>query len=198
MAKADAEDKQLVRRMLRGDEDAFSRFFERHFPALFRFAASRLGHDADLAEDVVQATLIQAVRKLPTFRGESALLTWLCTFCRHEISAHYRQRRKHQMVSDDAGALEAALGRLEAPDDDQPDSGLDRAALRSRVLGILDQLPIHYGRALTWKYLEDLPVREIAARLDMGPKATESLLTRARRAYRDAFDADTAVHGEIS
>lgn len=196
MAKANAEDRQLVNRMLRGEEAAFSRFFERHFPSLFRFAMSRVGHDADLAEDVVQATLIQAIRKLSTFRGDAALFTWLCTFCRHEISANYRRRRRHiEHVSDDADALEAALERLEAADTDVPDNQLQREALRSEVLGLLDQLPHHYGQALTWKYLEDLPVREIAQRLDIGPKAAESLLTRARNAYRDAFEAASRLAG---
>lgn len=173
--------------MLRGDEQAFGRFFDRYFPALFRFAMSRLGHDADLAEDVVQATLIQAIRKMATFRGESSLFTWLCTFCRHEMSANYRRRRKHELVSDDADALEVALSQLEAPHDDRPDSDLERAALRREVMAILGRLPDHYQRALTWKYLEDMPVREIADRLDIGPKAAESLLTRARGAFRDAI-----------
>ncbi len=182
---------QLVRRMLRGDEDAFTSFFNRYFPALFRFAMSRLSHDSDLAEDVVQATLIQATRKLATFRGESSLFTWLCTFCRHEMSANYRRRRKHEVVSDDADALDVALSQLEAPTDDRPDSELSRAALRGEVLATLQRLPDHYGRALTWKYLEDVPVREIADRLDIGPKAAESLLTRARGAFRDAFAAAT-------
>lgn len=184
---------KLVQRMLRGDEEAFSRFFDRFFPALFRFALSRLGRDADLAEDVVQATLIQAIRKLATFRGEASLFTWLCTFCRHEMSASYRRNRKHKVVSDDADALEIALSQIEAPNDDRPDSELARAALRGEVLSTLGRLPDHYQRALTWKYLEDLPVREIADRLDIGPKAAESLLTRARGAFRDAFTHATSM-----
>jgi DNA-directed RNA polymerase specialized sigma24 family protein len=51
----------------------------------------------------------------------------------------------------------------------------------------LDQLPARYGDALEWKYVEGLSVKEIAVRLGVGPKAAESLLTRARQAFRDAF-----------
>ncbi len=191
MAKEDYDDRELVRLMLRGDEAAFAQFFDRQFPALFRFAMSRLGYDADLAEDVVQATLIQATRKLATFRGEAALFTWLCTFCRHEISAVFRRRKKHQLeITGESDALEAALASLAAPDSDQPDAALRHDDLRSRVRAALDRLPSHYGRALAWKYLEDLPVREIAARLDIGAKAAESLLTRARQAFRTMFSRD--------
>ena len=51
----------------------------------------------------------------------------------------------------------------------------------------LDYLPDNYGDALEWKYIQELSVQEIAARLKVSPKAAESLLSRAREAFRDAF-----------
>jgi TonB-dependent Receptor Plug Domain/Sigma-70, region 4 len=60
-----------------------------------------------------------------------------------------------------------------------------------RRLGVQDyavrHLPSHYADALEWKYIDEAPVQEIATRLGLGPKAAESLLTRARVAFRDAF-----------
>src|SRR4249920_3446778 len=87
---AEGGERELVRRMLAGDEAAFDEFFSRHFPRLFRFAQMRVG-SADLAEDVAQATLTTACRKLHTWRGEAALFTWLATICRREI-AHAMRR----------------------------------------------------------------------------------------------------------
>jgi DNA-directed RNA polymerase specialized sigma24 family protein len=52
---------------------------------------------------------------------------------------------------------------------------------------VLDGLPSHYADALDWKYIEDLSVREIAVRMNLGLKAAESLLTRARESFKDAF-----------
>ena len=52
---------------------------------------------------------------------------------------------------------------------------------------MLDHLPQHYADALEWKYIDEIPVQEIGVRLGLGPKAAESLLTRARRAFREAF-----------
>ena len=89
-------DRELVQRMLAGDERAFAEFFDGYFPGLFRFALVRVGRNEDAAEEVVQATLCAAIAKLPTFRGEAALFTWMCTFCRHEISAYYRRTGKDQ------------------------------------------------------------------------------------------------------
>lgn len=182
-------DRLLVARMERGDENAFAEFFEANFSALYRFALPRVGGDPAIAEEVVQATLSRAVRKLQTFRGEAALLTWLCTFCRHEISAHYERRASlPPMVnlSDDSPEIRAALESLSAED-------VARRSDTSRLVQVvLDRLPVHYGDALEWKYIEGLSVNEIAERLGVGAKAAESLLGRARAAFRDAF---TAVYG---
>jgi RNA polymerase sigma-70 factor (ECF subfamily) len=53
----------------------------------------------------------------------------------------------------------------------------------------LDRLPPRYAQLLEWKYLEDVPVKEMAQRLGSSPKATESMLTRARNVYRDVLEA---------
>jgi RNA polymerase sigma-70 factor (ECF subfamily) len=164
-------DGALVGRMLAGEERAFSEFFDGHFDRLFRFALRRLDGNEDAAEEVVQLALSRAVRKLETFRGDSSLFTWLCTFCRHEISALVRSRRSAEEV--DLSVAEEAAGG-------DPDTAMI-------VQEILDELPSNYGDALEWKYIEGLSVAEIAGRLKVGPKAAESLLTRARNAFRDLF-----------
>lgn len=188
-----ASDRFLVARMLRGDERAFAEFFEASFPALFRFALPRVGGDEDAAEEVVQLALCRAVRKLSTWRGEASLLTWLCTICRHEVSNLYQQRKRMPPMLDlveDIPEIRAALQTL-----GEGEAALQRRDTARIVQVILDSLPDHYGDALEWKYLDELSVAEIAERLGLGPKAAESLLTRARGAFRDAF---TAVYGRWS
>jgi len=190
---AEHPDRFLVARMVRGDEAAFGEFFEGHFAPLFRFAMPRVANDAQIAEDVVQAALCRAVRKLSSYRGEAALLTWLCTFCRHEISAYFEKaRRVPPMVEllDDIPEVRAALESLSAAD--RPEAALRRSETSRLVQLVLDRLPGRYGDALEWKYIDGLSVAEIAERLNIGVKAAESMLTRARTAFRDAF---TAAHG---
>jgi RNA polymerase sigma-70 factor, ECF subfamily len=190
---AEHPDRFLVARMVRGDEGAFGEFFESHFAPLFRFAMPRVANDAQIAEDVVQAALCRAVRKLSSYRGEAALLTWLCTFCRHEISAYFEKaRRVPPMVEllDDIPEVRAALESLGAAE--RPEAALRRNETSRLVQLVLDRLPGRYGDALEWKYIDGLSVAEIAERLNIGVKAAESMLTRARTAFRDAF---TAAHG---
>src|SRR5687767_4884902 len=98
-------ERQLVRRMLGGDEDAFDEFYADYFPRLFRFAVLRL-RDPDAAEDIVQTSLIAAVRHLGSWRGEATLFTWLCTIYRREISVWEKRTSRRVTVSlaeDDPG-----------------------------------------------------------------------------------------------
>jgi RNA polymerase sigma-70 factor (ECF subfamily) len=183
-------DRRLARRLLAGDERAFQEFFDSSFPGLYRFALVRLGHDAAAAEEVAQATLCAAIRKLGSYRGEAALFTWLCTFCRHEIAAHYRRigREGPRLApAEESPEIMGALDTLWNLAEENPEELFRRREMARFVQVTLDRLPRHYGDALEWKYIEDLPVREIAARLGLSPKAAESLLTRARQAFRDGF-----------
>lgn len=186
-----ASDVDLARRLVAGDESAFDAFFAEYFPRLYRFACARLGDD-DAAEDVTQATLIKALAKMSTFRGESALFTWLCTFCRHEISAWLEQVGKRGTavsLADDQETTRAALDAIAMLARDDPGDAYQREELSQRVHAALDYLPTRYADALSWKYMEGMSVHEIAERLGVGYKAAESLLTRARLAFREAFAA---------
>jgi len=182
-------DLELVRRMIRGDEAAFERFFDATYPALYRFALPRLDFDRDAAAEVAHATICKAIRKLQTFRGEAALLTWLYTFCRRELYAHSTRHHTRVEVTllDDDPEVRAALESLRRSDADDLDAALDRTKIGVLVQRVLDHLPPHYANALEWKYIDEVSVQEIGRRLGMSMKAAESLLTRARRAFRDAF-----------
>ena len=187
-------DRRLARRMLRGEERAFDEFFQGHFPGLYRFAMSRMNHDADAAEEVAQAVLCKAISKLETYRGEASLFTWLCTFCRYEIAAFFkgarRQPRPFDLTEENPESL-AALESLWAMGGDDPENSLRRREIAGLVHAVLDHLPSRYADALEWKYIDGLAVKEIATRLGLGLKAAESVLTRARRAFRDGFSALT-------
>ena len=193
------DDLALVRRLLLGDEAAFDLFFTGHFPRLYRFALPRLDHDADAAEEVAQVTLCRAVSSLRTYRGEAALFTWLCTICRREIATHLERRgRRFESpgLAEDAPEIRAALESLAIASGQDPESHLGRKEIARLVQVTLDALPGAYGDALEWKYLHGVPVKEIAARLGLGAKAAESLLTRARQAFRDGFATLTRRHQE--
>ena len=172
-------ERALVRRLLAGEEPAFEEFFAEYFPRLFRFASARAGGNEDLAEEAVQAALIRAVQKLDTFRNDASFFTWLCAICHHELARLHQRAGTH---------VEISLLK-DWPDSHSIIDTMERAELARLVRSILDQLPPHYGHALEWKYIDGLSVHEIADRLGLRYKAAESLLTRAREAFRDSFRA---------
>jgi RNA polymerase sigma factor (sigma-70 family) len=184
--------------MLDGDELAFESFFGAVYPALYRFALTRLGSDEDAAGEVAQAAICKAIAKLHTFRGEAAVLSWVCVFCRHEIYAYLKRHSARTHVSlgplsEDDPEIRAALESLRLATVDDQEASLDRDKLGAFVQRVLDQLPSHYADALEWKYIDEISVHEIGLRLGLGAKAAESLLTRARSAFRDAFQTLAAA-----
>ena len=182
-------DVALVRRVIAGDEVAFDEFFTVYFPRLYRFALPRLGGNEDAAEEVVQQVLIRAIDRLHTYRGEAALLTWLCALCRREIGRWRESQGRSRDVefSDEHAETRAALELVAALHVDDPEVVLQRHELSKVVQMTLDHLPGRYGDVLEWKYLQEMSVDEIAERLGVGYKAAESILTRARVAFRDGF-----------
>jgi RNA polymerase sigma-70 factor (ECF subfamily) len=184
-AEVDEAEAELVREMLAGSEAAFDRFAADYVPPLWRFAIRRLG-DRELTGDIVQSTTVKAIAKLEQFRGDSALATWLCAICAREIADHFRRRaRAGAEVELDEGSLAAGGAGAEAGR--EPEVELLARERDQLVHEALDALPQRYARALEWMYLERVPVREIAARLEIGPKAAESLLTRSRDAFRFVY-----------
>jgi RNA polymerase sigma-70 factor (ECF subfamily) len=175
--------------MRAGDEAAFEEFYDSYFQALYHFALARLGQDTELAKEMAQATVCKALEKLDSYRGEAALFSWLCSICRFEISGHFkRELRSPPRVDllEESGALREVLESLPASLDD-PENELLRSEVARLVHEAVDHLPSHYGRVLEWKYSDGLAVKEMAELLGMTPKAVESVLTRARLAFRDRF-----------
>lgn len=183
------DDHILVARAMRGDDQAFSELFEIYFPRLFRFALRRVT-DANVAEDIVQSTLIKGMRSLASWRGEASLFTWLCTICRHEIHDYWQRlgRQPETAAIDEAPDVRAALEALSAGGD-SPERALERVEIAGAVQLVLDHLPGRYGDVLEWKYAQGLSVAEIAARLGTSVKAAESTLTRARLAFREGYSS---------
>jgi RNA polymerase sigma-70 factor (ECF subfamily) len=184
-----AEDKRLVARLLDGDEAAFKQFFVDHYHRLYRFALARTDRDIGAAEDAAQTTLALALENLASYRGEAQLFTWLCAICRTQISLWRRRtgrRAAHIVLIEDRPEALAAIDSL-AADGDDPAGELQREQRARQIQVALDRLPARYGDALEWKYVEGFSAQEIAARLNIGVEAANSLLARAKRAFKEAY-----------
>ena len=189
------EDKKLVDRMLSRDQAAFREFFDDYFPRLYRFTLRRVSEDPEAARDIVQAALTRGVRRLETYRGEASLFTWLCQITRRELSDHLARIRREQTYMHRLVELEedphnrAILESIPADPGAEPEALAHREDLAARVHAALDYLPSRYAKVLELKYLEDLSVEAIAARLGVSVISVQSLLARARQAFREVGSA---------
>jgi RNA polymerase sigma-70 factor (ECF subfamily) len=184
-------DQLLVKQMLTGDERAFRTFFDMYFPRVYRFALPRLNGSVEAAREVVQATLSKAMRHLDKYRGEAALFSWLCQICRHQIVDHLRVHKRHServVLIDDSPELQAAMETIQAPLADDPAHRYGTAETRRLIQAVLDRLPARYGDILEWKYIEGRSVEEIGQLLGVGHTAAQSLLARARNAFREGLE----------
>lgn len=179
----------MVARMRAGEQSAFERFFGAYARRLAAFVARRSALDPAGVEDMVQATLIKAIRNLEGFRGDAALYTWLCTICRHELASQRRKGARqpiHESI-DVQGLARDALVEMRAPEESEPHRGLEVVAHRNEVAATLNALPERYALALEWKYGDGFSVEQIAGMLGLTPTAAQSLLARARKEFKDLW-----------
>jgi RNA polymerase sigma-70 factor (ECF subfamily) len=184
------DDKRTAERILAGDERAFEAFFDDHFARLYRFAIVRLDDDPEAAREVAQSALARALRKMASYRAEAAMFTWLCAICRNEISdwrRRHQRYREHVLLVEDLPEVSGAIDSLQTAPDDGPEGQYLRLEAVRLIQVALDRLPARYGNVLEWKYVQGHSVREIAARLQIGTEATQSLLARAKRAFADVY-----------
>jgi len=159
---------------------------------LYAFCLYRVGRNHDLCEEVVQETLVRAIRDLDRYEPSRAgdnIFPWLTGLARNEISRVLGRSRNAVSLEAMWARMDKELLALYAKLELEPfgDELLQREETRELVNTTMSQLPPHYREALEAKYVGGKSVRDLAALSDISEKAVESLLTRARQAFRVAF-----------
>ncbi len=132
--------------------------------------------DRATAEDLTAETFLAAVDQIRRGVLEQVSVAWLVGIARHKLADHWRRRAR----------------RPEDPVDEPTEEPLDdpwTAVIdRQRVAEVMDRLGPHHRSALTLRYLDGLPVPEVADHLGRTVHATEALLVRARSAFRAVYE----------
>lgn len=185
------DERELVSGMRRGEQQAFNEFFDRYAPRLSAFAARRSSLDSAAIEDVVQMTMTNAMRSLGSYRGNAALFTWLCKICRNVLAdARRKAARQPNAQSVEELAAERPLASVvELTEFRDPLHESETDSTRRAVRHVVNSLPGHYARILELRFGDELSGAEIATTLRMSESAAESLLSRARQAFKVAWEA---------
>ena len=163
-------DQELIRRVREGDSGAVAELYERYAPVVWRYVLARMRRDTHAGQDVLSETFLAAIRGLKSGAATENVAGWLTGIARHKAADWYRQREKS------------------ATTDAEP-ATQDTSPASSVAEDVLEGLPDEERVILEWKYLDLCTVREIAERLGRTEKAVESLLYRARNAFRTAYEA---------
>lgn len=161
-----------------GLEERFRALYVDALPRVFGFLSVRTGGDRELTEDLTAETFAAAVDRYRGGRADEVTISWLITVARRRLVDHWRR----VAVADQKLVL---LG-------DGVEAGPEIGE-RELILGVLGSLPAAQRTALVLQHLEDMSVREIAEVIGKTEKATESLLARARRAFRSGYEE--VAHG---
>ena len=180
------------RRALAGDMDAINAMVDASLEPLYRFCLYRVGKNRHLCEEVVQETIVRGIAEIQSYqpaRSGNNLFPWLTGLARNEIRRMLAREPKAKSLETIWDRMDEDLRRIFRRLETEPLSTeiLAREETREMVNATMSQLPQHYRLALEAKYVAQQSVRNIAEHHAISEKAVESLLTRARRAFRQTF-----------
>ncbi|MFO7302529.1 MAG: sigma-70 family RNA polymerase sigma factor [Acidobacteriota bacterium] len=176
------EDRDLVDRARRGDQEAFRRIVEKYERRVRGLVWGLVGDRSD-AEDVAQEAFLRAFRSLSSFGGRSSFRTWLFQIALNAARTHRQSRRSRlQPEAVDPADLERA------PETGSVEQGL---IARDRLRRALGQLPADMREAVLLRDVEGFEYREIAELLDIPIGTVESRIFRGRARLREALAAQT-------
>ena len=180
----DGREAALVERCTAGDEDACADLVATHQRMVYSLALHLLG-DRDEALDLSQEVFLRVFRTLSSFRGQSALRTWIYRIVVNQARNRqrwWRRRHRSEQVSLDQHVQQ--YGDMQATGDVLPDRLLASKETADRIWQALSRLPFDQRTALILREVDGLRYEEIAFSLGVAVGTVKSRLTRARQALR--------------
>jgi RNA polymerase sigma-70 factor, ECF subfamily len=174
-------DLELVKRAQRGDAEAFAALFHAHKARVYSICV-RMTNNTAQAEDLTQDAFLQVFRKLSTFKGNSALSTWLYRIAVNTVLMHFRKKALKQVSLDEPSSHDAKQVRREYGSRDGRLSGsVDRIALTRAI----KDLPAGYRKIFLLHEVEGYEHQEIAKLLDCSVGNSKSQLHKAKLRIRE-------------
>lgn len=184
-------EKELVQRAQDGDYQAFTELIEGYRSKIYGLAL-KLSKNREDAEDIFQETFLKAIDNIKQFRAESSFGTWLFTIAVNNVRAKYAKESKADLLS-----VEEYLPSPQGHTDDNlpqlfdwkdPLSKLTGQELQRKLEEAIKELPLTYRIPFILRYIEEMPVQEVADTLKISLAAAKSRILRARLALRKSLN----------
>lgn len=178
------EDKELLGRIIKKDERALLRLYKKYHPSVFRYVRSQI-NNYQTAEELTQDIFINFIEALRDFRFQSSLKTFLFSIARHKVVDQIRKKKIKNILFSRLPVFIVESLKVVFIDEE-----IDKNELKEKISKVIDSLPNDYSLVLRLKYIEGIKMKEIAKRLKLNFKATESLLFRARKSFVKVFNGE--------
>jgi RNA polymerase sigma-70 factor (ECF subfamily) len=199
-----SQDRQLIRRLQNGDEDAVKELAERYRHRIYQMALRHMKNHQD-AEEVTQDVLLKVYRKVDRFRGDAALSSWIYRITFNTAMSRLRTHRAARAAEQERDRALASRSSVpeDAPQEQaadwsrMPDEELLRAQLRDAVAVALDELPEIYRIPVVLRDIQGLTTEEASSRLHVKDQTLKSRLHRGRLMLRErlrAFTTGLSMH----
>jgi len=178
---------QLMQRVQDDDQEAFAELQERYAPRIFGYFCRQL-RDRSEAEDLTQEVFLRLYRSRERYQPRARFTTWIFHIAQNVARNALRSRRRRPCVHLDPAAP-ASREMLDVLSDqaDPPSRPMERDELAGVVRAAVAELAGRQRTALELHQFQDRTYAEVAAELDMTPKAAKSLLYRARNQLREVL-----------
>lgn len=173
----------IVKEVLEGKKGAATRFYKQFVAKLRRYLVTKLP-EGDI-EEVLQDTFLSAFDSLPLYRGEASITSWLISIARHEVADFYRKKYVRLAVEQTSPLFENMVS-----DTLSPEFIYEKKKIEKKFFAVYQSLTKQYQDILSYRYELSMSVKEIAQKMDLPFKATESLLFRARLAFRTEYERE--------
>lgn len=175
-------DKELVDKLLLGDEKALRVYYGLYKGKLSNFITNRVSSFED-AEEILQDVFIQSLDSFRNFTFKSSVLTFLCSIASHKIIDFYRRKKVKQIVfsrlpEDFTPLVSKLLG---------PEEEFQTKEVKEQIKQILRRIKPIYSTIIKLKYIEGHSVKQIAKKTFMSVKSVESMLFRARSSFSKEY-----------
>jgi RNA polymerase sigma-70 factor (ECF subfamily) len=179
----------LMLRVQKDDPGAFAELLQRHWSYIFGRCYRRL-RDRQDAEDLAQEVFLRVYRSRKGYQPRAKFSTWLFHITQNLLRNTLRSRRRRPCLRLDSLACSPVLLEHLFPDhDDSPTRPLERAELAKIVRTAVSHLACRQRRAVELQQFHNSTYEQVAAKMDMTPKAAKSLLYRARNQLRASLTA---------
>jgi len=170
----------LLDRILCGEPEAVSEFYRSFAPKIEKYLLKKLPPEDAL--EITNDVFLDAIDALPTLQNTNNVEGWLYRIARNKIADYYRKRKIKSFVLSTMPFLQILASEI-----DEPEFQMEKNKVRDQIETAFHIISGKYRHILLLHYEEERPVKEIALLLNLSPKATESLLFRARQSFKEAY-----------